>query len=125
MRGLTATAWHAAATLAAPGLRVMLRRRAARGKESADRLPERRGLDRTPRPAGRLLWLHAASVGEAVSVLPVLGALAAQPAAPWVLFTTGTATAATRSLTADGFDRVERERRERTELAFFFFLSVE
>jgi hypothetical protein len=30
-----------------------------------------------------------------------------------------------RSLTADGFDRVERERRERTELAFFFFLSVE
>ena len=94
MRGLTATAWHAAATLAAPGLRVMLRRRAARGKESADRLPERRGLDRTPRPAGRLLWLHAASVGEAVSVLLVLGALAAQPAAPWVLFTTGTATAA-------------------------------
>ena len=37
---------------------------------------ERRGIDPTPRPAGRLIWLHAASVGETVSVLPVLPELA-------------------------------------------------
>lgn len=94
MRGLIAITWRAAATLAAPALRVMLRRRAARGKEVAARLPERRGIDATPRPPGRLLWLHAASVGEAVSVLPVLSALAEHAAAPHVLLTTGTVTSA-------------------------------
>ena len=47
----------------------------ASGREIAARLPERRGIDPTPRPAGPLLWLHAASVGETMSILPVLQAL--------------------------------------------------
>ena len=42
----------------------MLRRRVARGKELAARLGEREGIDPTPRPPGRLVWLHAASMGE-------------------------------------------------------------
>ena len=91
MHSLTAAAWHGAASLAAPGLRLMLRRRAARGKELPHRLPERRGIDPAPRPPGRLLWLHAASVGESRSVLPVLQAL---PPDLNVLFTTGTVTSA-------------------------------
>ena len=91
MQGLTAAAWYGAASLAAPGLRLMLRRRAARGKELPDRLPERRGIDPAPRPPGRLLWLHAASVGESRSVLPVLQVL---PPDLNVLFTTGTVTSA-------------------------------
>ncbi len=85
-------AWHGLATLAAPGLRLMLRRRVARGKEEPARLAERRGIDATPRPAGRLIWLHAASVGEAVSLLPVLDALRSSGAA--LLVTTGTVTSA-------------------------------
>ena len=83
--------WAGLASAIAPGLRVMLRRRQARGKELPGRLAERWGEDRTPRPAGRLLWLHAASVGETVSVLPVLAAL---PADLTVLMTTGTVTSA-------------------------------
>ncbi len=86
--------WAAAARLAAPGLRLMLWTRARRGKEIAARLPERRGIEAAPRPAGRLLWLHAASVGETVSLLPVLGELARQAPDVSVLLTTGTVTSA-------------------------------
>jgi 3-deoxy-D-manno-octulosonic-acid transferase len=86
--------WAGAATLASPALRIMLRYRASRGKEIAARLGERRGIDREPRPAGRLLWLHAASVGETVSLLPVLAALAELAADATMLVTTGTVTSA-------------------------------
>jgi 3-deoxy-D-manno-octulosonic-acid transferase len=90
-----ATLWAAATTVAAPVLRIRLRQRLRRGKEIAGRLAERRGIDATPRPPGRLLWLHAASVGETVSILPVLTVLAARAPALTVLLTTGTATSAT------------------------------
>lgn len=86
--------WAGATRLAAPGLRVMLRLRLARGKEAPGRLAERRGIDPTPRPPGRLLWLHAASVGETTSMLPVLAPLLAGAPDLTVLFTTGTVTAA-------------------------------
>ncbi len=86
---LSALVWGVAAGVAAPGLRVMLRRRAGRGREVAGRLAERRGVDATPRPEGVLLWVHAASVGEVASVLPVLAAL---PGRVSVLLTTATVT---------------------------------
>ena len=95
MRGLNpmGVAWAAAMAAAAPGVRLLLRVRAARGKEVLERLPERRGVDATPRPAGRLVWLHAASVGETMSILPVLPELA--EGAQTILVTTGTVTSAT------------------------------
>ena len=85
--------WRAAATLAAPLLRRHLRRRAARGKEIPARLAEREGHG-AARPPGRLIWLHAASVGETQSALPLLAALAAADPAARFLLTTGTVTAA-------------------------------
>ncbi len=84
---------YAAATrLAPPALRLMLRQRTKAGKEIAARLGEREGISHLPRPAGRLVWLHAASVGETMSLLPVLHELAACGAN--ILLTTGTVTAA-------------------------------
>jgi 3-deoxy-D-manno-octulosonic-acid transferase len=84
--------WAAVATAAAPALRIMLRVRQRRGKELAGRLAERRGIDTTPRPPGRLIWLHAASVGETLSILPILPLLI--DAKVSILLTTGTVTAA-------------------------------
>jgi 3-deoxy-D-manno-octulosonic-acid transferase len=107
---LSSLAWRAAAGLAEPGLRFMLRRRTQRGKEVLARLPERRGVEATLRPSGTLLWLHAASVGEAESILSVLAALARESPETHVLLTTGTVTSATmlgRRLPALGLDRVQ------------------
>ena len=89
-----AALWAVLATVAAPGLRLALRLRQSRGKEAKGRLPERRGIDPTPRPAGRLIWLHAASVGETMSIMPVLPALAEQAPDATLLLTTGTVTSA-------------------------------
>ena len=86
--------WRTAATLAAPALPLWLARRAARGKEFPARLAERRGIASLPRPAGRLLWLHAASVGETQSVLPLIGRLRAARPDLAVLITTATVTSA-------------------------------
>jgi len=89
---MIAALWTAAATLATPALRFMLRRRAGRGKEIETRLQERSGHASAERPHGLLIWVHAASVGETLSALPLLHAL---PATVHILFTTGTVTSAT------------------------------
>ncbi len=87
--------WAGATRLASPALALLLRRRLRAGRELADRLPERRGIDGSPRPQGRLIWLHAASVGETVSLLPLLAALRRADPALHLLLTTGTVSAQT------------------------------
>jgi len=79
---------------ATPFVRPLLERRRRRGKEDAARLGERLGNPGLPRPAGPLVWIHGASVGEAQSVLGLIRRLAGGTPAVSVLMTTGTVTSA-------------------------------
>jgi len=91
---LIGLAYRAASELAAPLLRRHLARRVAIGKEEAQRVGERYGVASLPRPAGRLGWLHGASVGEMQSLLPLIEALGARETGLNFLVTTGTVTSA-------------------------------
>jgi len=83
----------ATATLG-PLVGLYLARRVARGKEDRDRLPERFGKPGLPRPIGPLVWLHAASIGEATSVLALIGRLLQDRPELEILITTGTVASA-------------------------------
>ncbi len=84
--------YGAATTLLTPAATLLLRRRLKRGKEDPNRIAERRGRASRPRPPGTLVWLHGASLGEGLALLPVVDALVDRGAT--VLITTGTVNSA-------------------------------
>jgi len=94
LRPLSLALYGAATQALSPLAGAVLRRRAARGKEDPARLGERMGHAGAPRPDGPLVWLHAVSVGESVSILPVVQALREQRPGLAVLVTSGTITSA-------------------------------
>jgi 3-deoxy-D-manno-octulosonic-acid transferase len=88
------TLYRGLTIVAEPLVRFYLGLRARRGKEDPLRMAERRGIASAPRPEGPLIWLHAASVGEAQSALALIGRLLAMRADVNMLVTSGTVTSA-------------------------------
>ena len=94
-RGLGLTAYRLATRAVGPFVPSLLSQRLKRGKEDAKRLGEREGISQVSRPDGCLIWIHAASVGESLSILPLVKQLLAARNDLHVLITTGTVTSAT------------------------------
>ncbi len=80
--------------LALPLIRVYLFIRKLRGKEDKVRFQERLGKASIDRPQGFLIWVHAASVGESLSILPVIESLNKSLQNIHFLITTGTTSSA-------------------------------
>lgn len=66
--------------------------RASKGKEDRARSRERYGVAGRERPDGPLIWVHAASVGETIAVVPLVESILAYGVN--IVLTTGTVTSA-------------------------------
>ena len=71
-----------------------IKRRKEKGKEDIKRFNERIGRPSMPRPEGKLFWFHGASVGESLSMLPLINKLLETYPKAHVMVTTGTLTSA-------------------------------
>jgi len=85
-------AYRRLARAATPLMPLLLRYRLGQGREHAERLCERRGETQVRRPHGPLVWVHGASVGEMLAVIPLVDRIRARGFA--VLVTSGTVTSA-------------------------------
>jgi 3-deoxy-D-manno-octulosonic-acid transferase len=69
---LTLHAYRLLTALLSPLAPALISRRLKHGKENPARLDERYGRSKLVRPRGALVWVHGASVGELLAVIPLI-----------------------------------------------------
>ena len=89
---LTLHAYRLLSALASPLAPALISHRLKHGKEHPARLDERYGRSKLARPRGPLVWVHGASVGELLAVIPLIGRIREKGFE--VLCTSGTVTSA-------------------------------
>lgn len=94
MNLMSLSLYRAATYVGYPLIAAYLAVRKSRGKEDLDRFGERMGFAAMPRPEGKLIWLHGASVGETVSMLPLIRKIQELYPDVHILVTSGTVTSA-------------------------------
>ncbi len=77
-----------------PFVLIYLKWRAYKGREDPARLVERHGHTSIPRPLGKLVWVHAASIGESLSALTIIKEMREELPTVHILLTTGTLSSA-------------------------------
>lgn len=75
-------------------IRRYIKKRQQNGKEDIKRFNERIGKPSMKRPEGKLIWFHGASVGESLSMLPLINKLLENYSDAHIMVTTGTVTSA-------------------------------
>ena len=85
-------AYRCAGAAAYPLIGSYVAWRVAKGKEDKGRSRERYGITERVRPQGPLIWVHAASVGETIAVVPLVESILAYGVN--IVLTTGTVTSA-------------------------------
>ena len=80
--------------LATPFILILLWIRRRKGKEDPVRHPERLGKNLPKRPRGQLIWMHGASVGECLSMMPLIKRILEKNTRCHIMVTSGTVTSA-------------------------------
>jgi 3-deoxy-D-manno-octulosonic-acid transferase len=92
--GLALKTYHLATMALRPAVPLLLNMRGQQGKEDPHRRGERLGFAGRPRPQGQVVWVHAASVGETIAILPLIDIILEANPHVSILLTTGTRTSA-------------------------------
>ena len=91
---MSVSLYRALTWISAPLINRYLDRRLQDGKEDRDRFGERMGHASCPRPQGPLIWIHAASVGESLSMISLIDRLDRERPEITILMTSGTTSSA-------------------------------